>query len=388
MSAPRLVPLPPHAGRAGAVDASPYWIGSAAGSSLVLPLPGIAERHVAIVERENGHWISPVRVVRPAPALNGIPLEGPAPLRHGDVLELLPGITYRFDAGVAIEPPPPRAGAPPPGESLRARRRPRPRPRLPRLRLPGSLWACAGLVGAIMLVGAGVALAVYALTRPAAPSPLSEDDAIHFDSLLLASYDHVERGTTLLELGLADPALREFARAINTLETSRLHENPWVRPRIETLEGAIATIYREKRVSVPAAYREAAPRAAPPLPAVSARLSAEDFAARFAEVQRRFEERYGRRLVVTGRDHAEHVSLYGEGGALDLRVRDLSRDQIRFAVERLREVGIRVKDFSTDEVLQAQIASARAAGLLDRAGTGLHLHIDRYTDRSDRWTVR
>lgn len=367
------------------MDVSPFWIGSSAGSSLVLPLPGIPERHVAVVEREDGHWVSPVRAVRPAPALNGIPLEAPALLRHGDVLELLPGIAYRFDAGdPTIDPAASRVEAPPPTAPLPARRR----PRLPRVRLPGSLWAWAGLVGAIALAGTGVALATYALTRPAAPSPLSEADAIHFDSLLLASYDHVERGTTLLELGLADPALQEFARAINTLETSRLHENPWIRPRIEALEGAIATVYREKRVAVPAAYRDAATRPAPTRPAASPRLSPDDFAARFAEVQRRFEERYGRRLVVTGRDHAEHLSLYGEGGALDLRVRDLSREQVRFAVERLREAGIRVKDFSTDEVLRAQIASARAAGLLDRAGTGLHLHVDRYTDRSDRWTVR
>lgn len=385
MTPPRLVPIPPHAGRAGTVDVSPFWIGASADSSLVLPLPGVAERHVAVVAREDGLWVSPVRAVRPAPALNGVPLEAPALLRHGDVLELLPGIAYRFDAGIrTIDPPASRVGAPPSTEPLA----PRGRSLRPRVRLPGSLWAWAGLLGALALVGAGVALAIYALTRPAAPSPLSERDAVHFDSLLLASYDHVERGTTLLELGLADPALQEFARAINTLETSRLRENTWVRPRIEALEGAISTIYREKRVAVPPAYREAASRAAPPRLAASPRLSTVDFAARFAEVQRRFEERYGRRLVVTGRDHVEHVSLYGEGGALDLRVRDLSREQVRFAVERLREAGIRVKDFSTDEVLQAQIASARAAGLLDRAGTGLHLHVDRYTDRSDRWTVR
>lgn len=368
------------------MDVSPFWIGASAGSSLVLRLPGIAERHVAVVEREDGHWVSPVRAVRPAPTLNGVPLEAPALLRHGDVLELLPGTAYRFDAGVpAIDPAPSRVEAPPPTGSLPARRR---RPRLPRVRLPGSLWAWAGLVGAIVLAGTGIALAIYALTRPTAPSPLSEGDAVHFDSLLLASYDHVERGTALLELGLADRALQEFARAINTLETSRLRENPWIRPRIEALEGAIATIYREKRVPVPAEYRDAATRAAPPRPAASPRLSPDDFAARFEEVQRRFGERYGRRLVVTGRDHAEHLSLYGEGGALDLRVRDLSREQVRFAVARLREAGIRVKDFSTDEVLRAQIASARAAGLLDRAGTGLHLHVDRYSDRSDRWTVR
>jgi hypothetical protein len=56
-------------------------------------------------------------------------------------------------------------------------------------------------------------------------------------------------------------------------------------------------------------------------------------------------------------------------------------------VAALREEGIRVKDFSDDAILQAQIRSARAAGLADRAGTGLHLHVDRFPNRRDRWTV-
>jgi hypothetical protein len=54
----------------------------------------------------------------------------------------------------------------------------------------------------------------------------------------------------------------------------------------------------------------------------------------------------------------------------------------------MREEGIRVKDFSDDAVLRAQIRSAHAAGLSARAGTGLHLHVDRFPNRRDRWTVQ
>ncbi|HEX2203001.1 MAG TPA: hypothetical protein VHG91_06875, partial [Longimicrobium sp.] len=248
-------------------------------------------------------------------------------------------------------------------------------------------WGVIGLAAA--LIAASVWIAVRALGRgdDVAP-PLSEADAAHLDSLTLASYERIERGAALLELGLADEALREFARGLTVLETSRLAGNRYARPRIATLEAAIAAVYREKRVAVPARWR-AAPAAAPAAsPAPRGSISAAEFAAGVKAVQAEFQARYGRTITVTGGDHAEHVSLYGRGGALDLRVRDLSREQIAFAVQAFRARGIRVKDFSDDDVLQRQIASAKAAGLLDRASTGLHLHIDRFANRRDRWTVQ
>ena len=200
--------------------------------------------------------------------------------------------------------------------------------------------------------------------------------------------DHTERGAALLELGLPDAALREFGAAVTELESSPLRDNAWVRPRVDALEAGIAAVYRERRVPVPARYAAARPVARGPALARAARLSAGEFAVRLGRVQQAFAARYGRPLAVTGRDHAEHVALYGSGGAVDLRVRDLTRDQVAFTVGALQDAGVRVKDFSTDAVLQAQVAAARAAGLGDRAGTGLHLHADRFLDRSDRWTVR
>ena len=65
----------------------------------------------------------------------------------------------------------------------------------------------------------------------------------------------------------------------------------------------------------------------------------------------------------------------------------MSPEQVSFVVVECRARGIRVKDFSQDSILQRQIAAATRAGLLDRAGTGLHLHIDRFANRRDHWTV-
>ena len=65
----------------------------------------------------------------------------------------------------------------------------------------------------------------------------------------------------------------------------------------------------------------------------------------------------------------------------------MTPEELAFVVSECRSRGIRVKDFSQDSVLQRQIAAATKAGLLDRAGTGLHLHIDRFANRRDSWTV-
>ncbi len=372
------------------MERSPFWIGAAPGSSLPLYLPGVAERHLAILEREDGYWVSPERAVALPPRVNGAPVTGPARLRNGDVLEIVPGVRYRFDTG---ERPAPRPVKTPPPAAPVFHPEPRPPHRRrrslfgPERRRTTAKWAAVLTVVCLVLAAGG--LLVYAVTRDdPRVQPLSEADAQELDSLMLQSYERVERGTALLELGLAEPALQEFARAVNVLETSRLHDSPWVRPRITNLEAAIAAIYREKRIAVPVAFRDAKPVRAPPGPALRGALSVEEFARAVAEVQEEFAARFGRKIVVTGGDHGEHLSLYGAGGALDLRVRDLTREQVRFAVAACRARGIRVKDFSDDDVLRRQIASARAAGHLDRMGTGLHLHIDRFANRRDRWTVQ
>jgi hypothetical protein len=217
-------------------------------------------------------------------------------------------------------------------------------------------------------------------------TPLSDTDAALFDSLLRVRYDHMERGSTLLDLGLSDQALQEFARSTNVIETSRLRDNPWVKPRIAALEATVGEIYRTRSINVPSQFRNAKATVST-ASSLKAQLSAEDFATRFLAVQARFASQFHRQVVVTGRDHPEHLSLYGRGGAVDMRVNDLSREQVQWIVANCRAAGIRVKDFSTDSVLQAQIQSAIKAGLADRAGTGVHLHVDRFADRKDSYTV-
>ncbi|HLL82513.1 MAG TPA: FHA domain-containing protein, partial [Longimicrobium sp.] len=70
---PRLVPVAPTRGSEAPLSASPFWVGTGAGCGLRLHLPGVAERHVALLEREDGIWLVPVRAVQPAPRLNGSP---------------------------------------------------------------------------------------------------------------------------------------------------------------------------------------------------------------------------------------------------------------------------------------------------------------------------
>lgn len=396
------------------VAGSPFWIGAAPDAGLPLYLPGVAPRHLALTERADGYHLLPQRDVAPMPTINGRLADAGQVLAHGDIIGLLPGIAYRVELApapvrarpiVAPSPAAPPAPAtivstPRVGWARRARftwRRWRDRVRRgggsgPRRRRSGGPWLgwVLGVVAVALVVGAG-ALMWRAVVSPdtSVPPALSDADARAYDTLATGAADHIERGSALLELGLPEPALREFGAAITGLESSPLRSNPWVRPRIDALEVGIAAIYRERRVAVPTRFAAGASRGVSAAPlAREARLSVPEFTARLEQVRSAFATRFGHPLVVTGRDHAEHVALYGAGGAADLRVRDLPQDQVQFVIASLRQAGIRVKDFSTDAVLQAQVASARAAGLADRASTGLHLHADRFVDRLDRWTVR
>ena len=384
---PRLVPVAPTQGAPRSISLTPFWIGSAPDSALPLLLPGVAPRHVALMEREDGFYLSPVANVYPAPLLNGRPVSGLTRMQNGDVIEIVPGVTWRLETGEPLpvaeeeavdefQPVAPRSG------KRRKRRRAR--------RSGGGRGRTIAVWGAVLALVALIVVAGVVVFRGATSeslvTPLSDTDAALFDSLLLVSYDHMERGSTLLDLGLSDQALQEFARSTNVIETSRLRDNPWVKPRIASLEATVGEIYRTRSINVPAQYRNAKATVST-ASALKAQLSAADFAARFGAMQTRFASQFHREVVVTGRDHPEHLSLYGKGGAIDMRVNDLSREQVQWIVANCRAAGIRVKDFSTDSVLQAQIQSAIKAGLADRAGTGVHLHVDRFADRHDRFTV-
>ncbi len=382
MAESSLIPVAPTSGAKVPLGvASPVWIGSAAGCAVRLSIPGIADHHVGLVEREDGWWAS---AGRGATLLNGMPLSGMARLGDGDVLEVSPGYRYRFETGASdsgtAPQPPTRPAAP-----VRKRKKSGGLPGAARGRPPVFLILTVVLALALVAAAAG-AIWFAAFRSEKSPDMLSDEQAIEFDSLLVVAYDHVERGNTLLELGLSEVAAQEFAQAVNTLALSGLRNHPAVKPRIEALQASVAAIYRDRKLVVPPSYAGA--RATlPPDRLRQASLSAAQFASAFAQVAGGFQTRFGSAIGVTGRDHAEHLSLYGAGGALDLRSRTMTPAQVQFVVTECRNRGIRVKDFSQDSILQRQIAAATQAGLLDRAGTGLHLHIDRFANRRDRWTV-
>jgi hypothetical protein len=215
---------------------------------------------------------------------------------------------------------------------------------------------------------------------------LSDAQAARFDSLLVVAYDHLERGNSLLELGITNEAASEFARGINTLALSDLRNHPQVKPRIMALESSVASIYRARQLTVPDAYAGA--RTAISADKMrTAVLSTQQFAHAFELVSSGYRLRFRQTIVVVGRDHPEHLALYGPGGALDLRSMFMSPEQIAWVITQCRSYGIRVKDFSQDSILRLQVQAAIRAGLAERAGTGLHLHIDRFADRRDRWTI-
>jgi len=386
-SVPRLTPVPPTRGAELSILTSPFRIGRSAASELRLHLPGVNDVHATIIERQDGFWLVPAPQPAAQLVVNGTAVAGPVRLRRGDVIQIVPGAVYRFHDGVVIPkeqpaPPPPPTYAAVPPVSGRGRRR-----LLPRLAFRKPSRATVVIVVVTLVALSAVTVLVLRPFRsPAPPETLSDSDALHFDTLMERAYAEVERGTTLLDAGSAQLALQHYARAVNVLETSRLRDNPWIRPRITALEAAIGNIYRSKRLEIPDRYRE---RTADFNLAALLRagLNVDQFARGLGLLESRFAERFGKSFVVTGRDHAEHLSLYGNGGAVDVRVRDLSRAEIGFLIENARAMGIRVKDFSSDSVLADQIRRAHAAGVPDRAGTGLHLHLDRFASRRDRYTV-
>lgn len=112
-------------------------------------------------------------------------------------------------------------------------------------------------------------------------------------------------------------------------------------------------------------------------------LTSAEFQRKFAELRKTFQEKYNRDITLTGADHGEHTRLYGRGSAFDIRVRDLTREQVRFIISTGNSLGLRIKDFSTWDRVAAHNARSQMLGRpLDTYATGVHLHIDRM------WPVR
>jgi hypothetical protein len=107
-------------------------------------------------------------------------------------------------------------------------------------------------------------------------------------------------------------------------------------------------------------------------------LTAAEFQRRFQELRKAFQQKYDRDITLTGADHNEHTRLYGRGSAYDIRVRDLTREQVNYIIASGNALGLRIKDFSTwDRVAAHNARSLELGRALDTYATGIHLHIDR-----------
>lgn len=166
------------------------------------------------------------------------------------------------------------------------------------------------------------------------------------------------RGDEKLRAGL-----RELIEKINRMETTPTPTNARGMWRTQEFEGRPPTD--------PVDLAEADDATFGPLTTV-------EFQRRFATLRKAFQEKYDRDITLTGADHGEHTRLYGRGSAFDIRVRDLTREQVSFILATGNKLGLRIKDFSTwDRVAAHNARSAQLGRPLDTYATGVHLHIDR-----------
>ncbi len=370
-----------------------FWIGSSSSSGLRVYLPGVAERHASISERQDGYYLSPFgpgTTVR----LNGAAVTTATKLLDGAVVELGPSARFEFVTGeprvkpIVDVPEPEYETALEPGRKRRWWQRRR-RVRGARSTTPWGLL----IAGSVVLVGLGyLAVTTIQRIRTAATAgdsipTLSDLDAQTFDSLMVEATTRFERAATLLDFGATDEAANQLTEALVLLKTSTIADNAWFIPAINTFNNAAVDLYQFNKRTGPVGLARIKNSFKDLGASLRSNLTPQLFALAVAEAQRAFQAQFQREFEVTGRDHPEHVSLYGPSSALDVRTRDLRPEQVTFLIGAFGDRGIRVKDFSLDAVLMAQIQAAIKRGVPDRAGTGKHLHIDRFRDRRDKYTV-
>jgi hypothetical protein len=354
-------------------------VGSGESIPLSTTSPATLGTGVAIVQ-----WFDDAWWVRPGigeAQVNGKDINAPVRLRDRDQIGIGANQYFEFVSGEK------RTRRMTSAADMIARPRKRASGSLPGPKANRSFAAIASiLLAAILVAGAAYVVWYGAVRAPKSVAVLDDRRAAELDSLLATAYDNIERGSTLLELGLADGAADEFAHAITTLQVSNLRDDSLAKPRIEALEATVASIYRERSLAVPENYAKATSQLTAEQ-MKTASLTVDEFSAKFGLMSATFEGRFGHQIVVTGMDHAEHVILYGKGGAMDLSIKGMTQEEVRWLINQSHAFHIRIKDFSQDEVLRRQVARAIKAGLLFEAGTGLHLHIDRFANKRDRWTT-
>ncbi|HEY8062212.1 MAG TPA: FHA domain-containing protein, partial [Gemmatimonadales bacterium] len=169
-------------------------IGTDPASKIPIDAPGVAPHHAVVEQRDRCWWL---RAVDGAVALNGAPLGSPAQLRDRDQIRI--GEAYlEFASGERRTQRMIAADMAAPPRRPRYGRLPRP-PRNVPVAAIGSI-----VLAAILVLGGAWVIWYGAFRATSAIVTLNDRQATELDSLLTVAYDHVERGGTLLELGLGD----------------------------------------------------------------------------------------------------------------------------------------------------------------------------------------
>jgi len=234
-----------------------------------------------------------------------------------------------------------------------------------------------------------IILAVTFLIFAAIPASGQTSADQRTDEILATARQQLVKGEVCLAAGNIDCARREFDGAVDYVFEQRIDVRSDPRLRAGLAE-IIEKIYRYE--TQPASEQTArlwksqeyegrpaadeSEEADGDLPVGP--MNAGEFQRRFALLRAAFREQYERDITLTGADHEEHRRLYGRGSAYDIRVRDLTREQVAFIIGKGNELGLRIKDFSTwGQVAAHNSRSAQLGRPLDTYATGIHLHIDR-----------
>lgn len=252
-----------------------------------------------------------------------------------------------------------------------------------------------------MFKSALLGLSLAFLLPSAASSQIQAPRAVNIDEALAVAEQHVRKGEACLAGGDAECARREFDSAVDYVFDLGVDIRNDERLR-RGLRAMIEKINNYETGSALAAAKpfwktqefEGRPLVEPTEPvetlgyASAGPLTVDGFQRKFAELRKQFNEKYARDLTLTGADHAEHRRLYGPRSAYDIRVRDLTREQVNFIVATGSRLGLRIKDFSTWDRVHVHNARTFALGRpLDTLATGIHLHIDRMTAAKPRAMV-
>ena len=211
------------------------------------------------------------------------------------------------------------------------------------------------------------------------------------DEILSAARQQLAKGEACLQSGDIECARREFDHAVDYILEQRIDTRSDPKLSAGTRE-IVERIYRYETQPIAGnskAFWKTQEYEGHPAPDESevadtgsefpgGPLDPSEFQRRFAVLRNAFREKYDRDITLTGADHWEHRRLYGLGSAFDIRVRDLTREQVSFIIEKGNELGLRIKDFSTwGQVAAHNSRSARLGRPSDTYATGIHLHIDR-----------